>query len=210
VKTATARLPTRHGDFVAHVYRSALDGAEHVALVHGNPAGGDNVLVRVHSECLTGDLFGSLRCDCGQQLDTALARISREESGVVLYLRNHEGRGIGLTDKLRAYALQDAGLDTVQANEKLGLPIDARSYDVGAQILTDLGLTTIRLMSNNPAKLSGLETYRLKIVERVPLLTAPTCENHTYLRTKQTKLGHLLGLASPTFVSPDTLVAGRS
>lgn len=195
-KGAIARLPTRHGDFTAHVYRSILDGAEHIALVKGDVRGRDNVLVRVHSECLTGDLLGSLRCDCGEQLERALARVAREEAGVVLYLRNHEGRGIGLSEKLRAYALQDEGLDTVQANEKLGLPVDARSYDVGAQILSELGLTTIRLMSNNPAKFTGLETYRLKIVERVPLLTTPTCENRGYLRTKQAKLGHLLDLAA--------------
>jgi len=193
-KVATSRLPTRHGDFTAHVYQSLLDGAEHLALVRGDVSGRDRVLVRVHSECLTGDILGSLRCDCGQQLDHALARVAREDSGVVLYLRNHEGRGIGLADKIRAYALQDEGLDTVQANEKLGLPVDARSYDVGTQILTDLGLTTIRLMSNNPAKVTGLETYRLKIVERVPLVTTPTCENRSYLRTKQAKLGHLLDL----------------
>jgi len=195
-KGAIARLPTRHGDFTAHVYRSILEGAEHIALVKGNVSGRENVLVRVHSECLTGDILGSLRCDCGEQLENALARVAQEEAGVVLYLRNHEGRGIGLSEKIRAYALQDEGLDTVQANEKLGLPVDARNYDVGAQILTDLGLTTIRLMSNNPAKFSGLETYRLKIVERVPLLTAPTCENHRYLRTKQIKLGHLLNLTA--------------
>jgi len=171
-----------------------LDGIEHIALVKGEVRGRENVLVRVHSECLTGDILGSLRCDCGQQLESSLARVAREEAGVVLYLRNHEGRGIGLADKLRAYALQDGGLDTVQANEKLGLPVDARTYDVGAQILIDLGLTTIRLLSNNPAKILGLEDYRLRIVERVPLLTPPTCENQAYLRTKQNKLGHLLDL----------------
>jgi 3,4-dihydroxy 2-butanone 4-phosphate synthase/GTP cyclohydrolase II len=191
-KGASARLPTRHGDFTAHAYCSVLDGIEHIALVKGEVRGRENVLVRVHSECLTGDILGSLRCDCGQQLESSLARVAREEAGVVLYLRNHEGRGIGLADKLRAYALQDGGLDTVQANEKLGLPVDARTYDVGAQILIDLGLTTIRLLSNNPAKILGLEDYRLRIVERVPLLTTPTCENHAYLRTKQNKLGHLL------------------
>jgi 3,4-dihydroxy 2-butanone 4-phosphate synthase/GTP cyclohydrolase II len=193
-KGAIARLPTRHGQFTAHVYRSILDGIEHIALVKGEVRDRENVLVRVHSECVTGDILGSLRCDCGQQLENALARIGREEVGVVLYLRNQEGRGIGLTDKLRAYALQDEGLDTVQANEKLGLPVDARTYDVGAQILTDLGLTTIRLLSNNPAKIHGLEDYRLRIVERVPLLTTPTCENQAYLRTKQAKLGHILDL----------------
>jgi len=194
IKGATARLPTSHGHFTAHVYRSILDGIEHIALVKGEVRDRGNVLVRVHSECVTGDILGSLRCDCGQQLENALARIGREEAGVVLYLRNQEGRGIGLTDKLRAYALQDEGLDTVQANERLGLPVDARTYDVGAQILTDLGLTSIRLLSNNPAKIHGLEDYRLRIVERVPLLTTPTCENQAYLRTKQLKLGHLLDL----------------
>jgi 3,4-dihydroxy 2-butanone 4-phosphate synthase/GTP cyclohydrolase II len=192
---AEARLPTRHGFFTAHVYRSALDGAEHIALVKGDVRGKENMLVRVHSECTTGDILGSLRCDCGQQLEDALARVEQEGSGVVLYLRNHEGRGIGLTQKLRAYALQDQGRDTVEANFDLGLPADARSYDVGAQILSDLGLTTIRLMSNNPAKFTALEGYRLKIVERVPLLTKPTCENLAYLRTKQIKLGHLLSLS---------------
>ena len=197
-RVATSRLPTRHGDFTAHVYRSAIDGTEHVALVKGDIAGRENVLARVHSECITGDILGSLRCDCGTQLDHALARISRETSGVVVYLRNQEGRGLGLAAKIRAYALQDQGLDTVQANERLGLPVDARSYDVGAQILSDLGLTTIRLLSNNPAKITGLESYRLRITERVPLITAPTCENAAYLRAKQSKLGHLLDLAPPT------------
>jgi len=192
---ATAQLPTRHGVFSAHVYRSIADGAEHVALVKGEIRGKERVLVRVHSECMTGDILGSLRCDCGQQLDAALARIEQESAGVVLYLRNHEGRGIGLTQKLRAYALQDQGRDTVEANLDLGLPVDARSYDIGAQILSDLGLTTIRLMSNNPAKFTALEGYRLKIVERLPLLTKPTCENLGYLRTKQNKLGHLLSLS---------------
>jgi 3,4-dihydroxy 2-butanone 4-phosphate synthase/GTP cyclohydrolase II len=209
-KAATARLPTRHGIFTTHVYCSILDGAEHIALVKGEVSGRENVLVRVHSECVTGDVLGSLRCDCGQQLENALARIAREEAGVVLYLRNHEGRGIGLTDKLRAYALQDDGLDTVQANVKLGLPADLRSYDVGAQILTDLGLTTIRLMSNNPAKFQGLETYRLKIVERVPLLTTPTCENRNYLRAKQVKLGHLLDLSVAGLDFPVEKRVGRS
>ncbi len=209
-RAASAQLPTRHGLFTAHVYRSLLDNAEHLALVRGDVCGRENVLVRVHSECFTGDVLGSLRCDCGTQLDRALARIAREGAGVVVYLRNHEGRGIGLTDKLRAYALQDDGLDTVQANVKLGLPPDARSYDVGAQILTDLGLTTIRLMSNNPAKFQELASYRLKIVERVPLITSPTCENHRYLRTKQTKLGHLLGLPEIEAAAEDLNLASRS
>jgi 3,4-dihydroxy 2-butanone 4-phosphate synthase/GTP cyclohydrolase II len=193
---SAARLPTRHGTFTANVYRSVLDGTEHVALVKGSVRGEENVLVRVHSECATGDIFGSLRCDCRQQLEGALARIQQEGSGVVLYLRNHEGRGIGLTQKMRAYALQDQGLDTVEANLELGLPVDARSYTVGAQILSDLGLTTIRLMSNNPAKFIALGNSRLKIVERVPLLTEPTCENLRYLSAKQGKLGHLLGASN--------------
>lgn len=192
---AAARMPTRHGHFTAHVYRSLEDGTEHVALVKGDVRGKENVLVRVHSECMTGDVFGSLRCDCRQQLEGALARIEQEGSGVVLYLRNHEGRGIGLTQKLRAYALQDRGRDTVEANLELGLPVDARSYAAGARILSDLGLTTIRLMSNNPAKFVALEGERLRIVERLPLLTKPTCENMRYLSAKQSKLGHLLSIS---------------
>ncbi len=193
---ASARLPTRHGLFVAHAYRSVLDGAEHIALVKGDVRGAQNVLVRVHSECATGDIFGSVRCDCGEQLNEALARIEAEGTGVLLYLRNQEGRGIGLVQKLRAYGLQDAGCDTVEANLVLGLPVDSRTYDVGAQVLLDLGLTTIRLMSNNPAKFEALEGYPLRIVDRLPLLTTPRCENARYLRTKQEKLGHLLGIAS--------------
>jgi 3,4-dihydroxy 2-butanone 4-phosphate synthase/GTP cyclohydrolase II len=193
---AEARLPTRHGVFRARVYRSVLDGSEHLALVRGDVCGRENVLVRVHSECLTGDIFGSRRCDCGEQLDAALERVAAEGNGVIVYLRGHEGRGIGLAAKLNAYRLQDQGRDTVEANVELGLPIDARSYDVGAQILTDLGVTTLRLMSNNPAKFSQIEGYQLKIVERVPLLTVPTPENVRYLHTKQQKLGHCLGLSS--------------
>jgi 3,4-dihydroxy 2-butanone 4-phosphate synthase/GTP cyclohydrolase II len=196
---AEARLPTPHGVFEARVYRSK-DGAEHVALVMGDlRAKGDadrsDVLVRVHSECLTGDIFGSLRCDCGAQLDAALAKIAAEGRGVVVYLRGHEGRGVGLTRKLHAYKLQEQGRDTVEANLDLGLPVDARSYDVGAQILTDLGVTTLRLMSNNPAKFVELEGYDLRIVGRVPLLIAPNHENASYLRTKQDKLGHQLDLS---------------
>jgi len=163
---------------------------EHVALVMGEVRGAPDILVRVHSECLTGDVFGSLRCDCGGQLDAALERIAAEGRGVVVYLRGHEGRGVGLTRKLDAYQLQDQGRDTVEANLDLGLPIDARSYDVGAQILTDLGVTTLRLMSNNPAKFVELEGYDLRIVGRVPLIVAPNRENLAYLRTKQVKLGH--------------------
>ncbi len=152
------------------------------------------MLVRVHSECFTGDILGSRRCDCGEQLDQALQRIADEGRGVVVYLRGHEGRGIGLTHKMRAYALQDDGRDTVEANLELGLPVDARSYDLGAQILTDLGLTTIRLMSNNPAKFTELSGYPLRVVERVPLIIVPNSENLHYLRTKQRKLGHVLRL----------------
>ncbi|HVK74731.1 MAG TPA: bifunctional 3,4-dihydroxy-2-butanone-4-phosphate synthase/GTP cyclohydrolase II [Kofleriaceae bacterium] len=190
-RVAEARLPTRHGPFTAHVYRSIHDGREHVALVMGEVRDHDDVLVRVHSECVTGDVFGSTRCDCGAQLDAALAQVGAARRGVVVYLRDHEGRGVGLTSKLHAYQLQDAGRDTVEANLELGLPVDSRRYDVGAQILTDLGLTTIRLMSNNPAKFAALAGYALRIVERVPLVTTPTGDNTEYLRTKQRKLGHL-------------------
>jgi 3,4-dihydroxy 2-butanone 4-phosphate synthase / GTP cyclohydrolase II len=191
---AQARLPTRYGAFVAHVFRDVIEEREHVALVHGDVRGAEGILVRVHSECMTGDLFGSLRCDCGAQLEASLSRIADEGRGVVVYLRGHEGRGIGLINKLHAYRLQDQGRDTVEANLELGLPVDSRRYDVGAQILTSLGVTTIRLMSNNPAKFSALEGYPLRIVERVPLVTPLNPENAGYLTTKQAKLGHLLGL----------------
>jgi 3,4-dihydroxy 2-butanone 4-phosphate synthase/GTP cyclohydrolase II len=189
-----ARIPTAIGVFTAHVYRSTLDGSEHLALVKGQVTGQQNVLVRVHSECLTGDIFESLRCDCGNQLKMALTKIEQAGSGVLVYLRGHEGRGIGLAHKLRAYELQDQGRDTVQANLDLGLPVDSRSYDVGAQILTDLGVTTLRLMSNNPAKFTELAGFRLKIVERIPLEPVPNRENIVYLRTKSEKLGHLFNL----------------
>lgn len=192
--TAQARLPTRHGEFTIHSYRSQLDGIEHVALVKGEVRGKENVLVRLHSECLTGDIFGSQRCDCGEQLDQALASIAEAGQGVLVYLRGHEGRGIGLTDKLRAYQLQERGSDTVEANLELGLPVDARRYDVGAQILAQLGVTTLRLLSNNPLKLTELEAYSLKVVERVPLRIEPNSENLRYLKTKQEKLGHMLEL----------------
>jgi 3,4-dihydroxy 2-butanone 4-phosphate synthase/GTP cyclohydrolase II len=191
---AEARLPTRHGLWEARVYRGA-DGTEHTALVMGEMRNTPDVLVRVHSECLTGDVFGSVRCDCGAQLDAAMRTIAAEGRGVVVYLRGHEGRGIGLASKLHAYRLQDQGRDTVEANLELGLPVDARSYDVGAQILSDLGVTTLRLMSNNPAKFVELEGYQLRIVGRVPLVTVPTEENASYLRTKQAKLGHQLDFA---------------
>jgi 3,4-dihydroxy 2-butanone 4-phosphate synthase/GTP cyclohydrolase II len=199
---ADARLPTRHGVFSARIYRGALDDIEHVALVYGDVRGTENVLVRVHSECLTGDIFGSTRCDCGSQLDLALERIASEGRGVVVYLRGHEGRGIGLTSKMHAYKLQDQGRDTVEANLDLGLPIDSRSYDVGAQILADLGVTTLRLMSNNPAKFRELEGYPLRIVERVPLVTRPTADNLAYLSTKQIKLGHYLDVLQSSAVPP--------
>jgi 3,4-dihydroxy 2-butanone 4-phosphate synthase/GTP cyclohydrolase II len=193
-----ARIPTQWGDFTCIAYRSTLDGSEHVAMVRGDVKGSDSVLVRVHSECLTGDLFGSFRCDCGVQLHAAMAHIAAENKGVLVYLRGHEGRGIGLGHKLRAYQLQEAGHDTVDANLKLGLPVDSREYGIGAQILGDLGVTTMRLMTNNPHKYGGLEGFGLTIVDRVPLESAPNPENLRYLRTKRERLGHLLtGLDEP-------------
>ena len=191
---AEATIPTRHGDFTAVVYESELDGEQHVAFVRGDPATEDDVLVRVHSECLTGDIFGSLRCDCGPQLDLALAKVAEAGTGVVVYLRGHEGRGIGLGHKIRAYSLQDEGHDTVEANLRQGLPADSREYGIGAQILVDLGVRTMRLMTNNPAKYGGLTGFGLQITQRVPLRTEPTEENISYLRTKQERLGHALGL----------------
>jgi 3,4-dihydroxy 2-butanone 4-phosphate synthase/GTP cyclohydrolase II len=194
-RVSEARIPTQHGEFTAHVFESLLDGVEHLAFVRGEIAGKPDVLVRVHSECLTGDVFGSMRCDCGRQLDRAMARIAAEDEGVVVYLRGHEGRGIGLGHKLRAYTLQDQGRDTVEANLELGFPADSREYGIGAQILVDLGVTTMRLMTNNPAKYGGIEGYGLEIVDRVPVHTEPNHENIAYLRAKQQKLGHLLELA---------------
>ncbi len=193
-RSAETRIPTRHGEFLAFGYESLVDGREHVALILGNVAGSQDVLVRVHSECLTGDAFGSLRCDCGSQLDEAMRQISEAGLGVVLYIRGHEGRGIGLVHKLRAYALQDAGRDTVEANLELGLPKDARDYGVGAQILADLGITTMRLMTNNPMKFSAIEGYGLSIVERVPLKAGENDYNRDYLRTKVEKMGHIMDL----------------
>jgi 3,4-dihydroxy 2-butanone 4-phosphate synthase / GTP cyclohydrolase II len=195
-RVSEARIPTQYGDFTAHVFESLLDGTEHLAFVRGEVSGKNDVLVRVHSECLTGDVFGSLRCDCGVQLDRALERVAREGEGVVVYLRGHEGRGIGLGHKLRAYSLQDQGRDTVEANLELGFPADSREYGIGSQILVDLGVTTMRLMTNNPAKYGGIEGYGLEIVERVPMQIEPTDENIAYLRAKQEKLGHLLEITT--------------
>lgn len=192
-RVGEARLPTAHGDFTAYAYQSLLTGLEHIALVKGDVAEGAP-LVRVHSECLTGDAFGSARCDCGEQLTQAMALIEREGCGVVVYLRGHEGRGIGLGPKLRAYKLQDEGLDTVQANLELGYAADSRQYGVGAQILADLGIRQLRLITNNPAKYTGLAGYGLQIVERVGLPTRTTATNVRYLAAKRDKLGHLLSL----------------
>jgi 3,4-dihydroxy 2-butanone 4-phosphate synthase/GTP cyclohydrolase II len=190
-RTAVVRLPTVYGDFQAVAYRETLTGRPHVALVKGDVAGGENVLVRVHSECLTGDVFHSLRCDCGEQLDLALRRIAAEERGVLLYLAQ-EGRGIGLLGKLRAYELQESGLDTVEANLELGFPIDARDYAIGSQILADLGLSTIRVLTNNPRKLSGIAGFGLTVVEQLPIEVEPGPENARYLAAKREKLGHRL------------------
>ena len=192
-KVAEAKLPTRFGEFIALAYRSNVDAAEHVVLVKGDISGDEPVLVRVHSECLTGDVFGSLRCDCSDQVRLAMRSIAEEGRGVFLYMRQ-EGRGIGLHNKLRAYALQDQGMDTVEANVALGFPPDLRDYGVGAQILADLGLHNIRLLTNNPKKVVGLESFGLKIVETVPLIALPNPYNIHYLETKQKKLGHLLGV----------------
>jgi GTP cyclohydrolase II len=189
---ATSLLPTRHGEFRIHVYKPIGESVEHVAIVKGELKDQEKVLVRVHSECLTGDVLGSLRCDCGEQLDAALGKIAAEGLGVVVYLRGHEGRGIGLANKIRAYQLQDQGQDTVEANLALGLPVDTRDYQVAAQILNDLGVKTIRLMTNNPKKMKKLADYGMQVVERIPVLTAHTPHNIGYLRTKQQKLGHML------------------
>lgn len=202
-RVTEARIPTAHGVFRAVAYESH-DGRTHMALVAGEPAGKQNVLVRVHSECFTGDVLGSIRCDCGLQLSDALRKIQEQGEGVLVYIRGHEGRGIGLRHKVEAYALQDGGLDTVEANVELGFPPDARDYGVGAQILGDLGITTMRFLTNNPTKRAGLEGYGLEIVERVPLETAPTSENLRYLQTKKDKMGHLLGAL---VTGPDPMLA---
>jgi 3,4-dihydroxy 2-butanone 4-phosphate synthase/GTP cyclohydrolase II len=185
------RMPTDYGDFDLHLYRSKVDGEHHLALVLGEVAGRKNVLVRVHSECLTGDVFGSRRCDCGPQLHQAMRQVADEKQGVIVYMRQ-EGRGIGLAPKIKAYKLQEQGLDTIEANRKLGYPMDLREYGLGAQILCDLGLKTIRLLTNNPKKIVGLEGYGLEIVEQVPIRIRPNPHNEKYLRIKREKLGHLI------------------
>ncbi len=191
-KVAEVKMPTAMGEFRAIGYESVIDGKCHLALVKGDVSGKDNVLVRVHSECLTGDVFHSERCDCGDQLRRALQMVEEEGEGVVLYILGHEGRGIGLIQKLKAYELQEQGMDTIEANLELGFPVDMRDYGIGAQILSDLGLTTMRLITNNPSKRVGLEGYGLHVVERVPIVIEPQENNIKYLRTKQEKLDHLL------------------
>ncbi len=191
-RVAETRLPTRHGDFTAYGYRILIDDSEHVALVHGDISGPEPVLTRVHSECLTGDVFGSQRCDCGPQLDEALAAIVAEGRGVVVYLRGHEGRGIGLVAKLQAYQLQDGGRDTVDANLDLGLPADARHYGTATQVLRDLGVQSVRLMTNNPDKTASLEDFGVHVAERVPLTPHPNDHNLAYLLTKRDRMGHEL------------------
>jgi 3,4-dihydroxy 2-butanone 4-phosphate synthase / GTP cyclohydrolase II len=198
-RVAETRLPTDQGEFTAYGYRISLDASEHIALVHGDLGDGTDVLTRVHSECLTGDVFGSRRCDCGPQLEEALERIVEEGRGVVVYLRGHEGRGIGLVAKLQAYQLQDGGRDTVDANLDLGLPADARHYGAATQILRDLGVRSVRLLTNNPAKTSGLEEYGVPVAERVRLTPHPNDHNLAYLLTKRDRMGHdLPDLASHT------------
>jgi 3,4-dihydroxy 2-butanone 4-phosphate synthase/GTP cyclohydrolase II len=190
-RTTSVRLPTAYGEFQAVAFREKLSGKHHLALVKGEVDGAHDVLVRVHSECLTGDVFHSLRCDCGEQLDQALQRIAAEDRGVLLYMAQ-EGRGIGLLNKLRAYELQEQGLDTVEANLELGFPPDAREWGIGNQILADLGLSTIRILTNNPKKISGLEGYGLTVTEQVPIELPPNAENRRYLAAKRERLGHRL------------------
>lgn len=193
-RVAEAKLPTPYGEWRVIGYRTTTDGSQQVALVHGHPEGKGNVLVRMHSECLTGDVFRSSRCDCGPQLDLAMARIADEGEGVIVYLLGHEGRGIGILHKLQAYELQDGGADTVDANLALGLPADARDYGVGASILTDLGLTSLRLLTNNPTKRAALGGFGLTVVDRVPIEVLPNDANEDYLRTKADRMGHVLGV----------------
>ena len=195
-RVVEARIPTHHGTFTAVGFRSLVDDRQHIALVMGHIGDGEAVLTRVHSECLTGDVFGSRRCDCGDQLDEALRLVAEEGRGVVLYLRGHEGRGIGLLHKLAAYNLQDDGLDTVDANINLSLPVDSRDYGIGSQILYDVGVRSMRLMTNNPTKRAGIEGYGLSILERVPLLVEATDENRDYMKAKATRLGHDIDLGA--------------
>ena len=198
-RMGTAKMPTVYGEFVCHAYQSTIDRQEYVAFVKGEVEGKSDVLVRVHSQCLTGDVFQSARCDCGPQLRQAMQKIEDAGEGVVLYIMAHEGRGIGLTHKIRAYKLQDQGRDTIDANKELGFAPDLRDYGIGAQVLADLGITSMRLMTNSPQKFAGIEGYGLSITERVPLETSPTAENIAYLRTKRDRLGHLLdGLEADT------------
>ncbi|WP_333737858.1 bifunctional 3,4-dihydroxy-2-butanone-4-phosphate synthase/GTP cyclohydrolase II [Streptomyces sp. IBSBF 2806] len=201
-REAETRLPTVHGTFTAYGYRSAVDGVEHVALVHGEIGDGEDVLVRVHSECLTGDIFASQRCDCGPQLDASLERIQSEGRGVVVYLRGHEGRGIGLLSKLRAYELQEQGHDTLDANLELGLPADARDYGAGAQILDDLGVHSVRLMTNNPEKTQALVRHGIEVTRREPMPVQAGEHNIRYLRTKRDRMGHDLPWLDAVPVSP--------
>ncbi len=191
-RISEARIPTKWGEFTCYVYESVLDGEQHVAMVRGAVQGERDVLVRVHSECLTGDVFGSYRCDCGVQLDQAMERIAEAGLGALVYLRGHEGRGIGLGHKIRAYSLQDEGMDTIEANEALGLPVDSREYGIGAQILNDLGITTMQLITNNPSKFGGLEGFGLEISGRVAIPVQPNEHNEKYLRTKKDSMGHLI------------------
>ena len=196
VREETVKMPTKYGDFQMHLYRSLVDDSTHLALTMGEVAGSESVLTRVHSECLTGDVFGSQRCDCGDQLAVAMRRIAEEKCGVLVYMRQ-EGRGIGLANKIHAYRLQEEGCDTIEANERLGFPADLREYGVGAQILLDLGIKGVRLMTNNPQKIIGIDGYGLKIVDRVPVVIPPQKNNRTYLETKQQRMGHILDLDCP-------------
>ena len=189
---SSARIPTIYGEFSAHIYRSSLDDVEHLAFVFGDLSENEIPLVRVHSECLTGDVLGSLRCDCGSQLDLAMKLVAENGSGAIIYLRGHEGRGIGLGHKMRAYALQDEGMDTVDANVALGFAPDSREYGIGAQIIADLGIQKMRILTNNPSKYGGLQGYNLEIVERVPLISDSNPENVRYLQTKEERMGHLM------------------